>query len=183
MEFDDFEKEVSNQEVNSIIILQIALMVGPLFIAIVTIFLNTFSSFETIPLDAMVINILSAVTGFFMFNGVVVYNIAGKVRYSPKFIISMFENEKPIRIFLAQFRGTRILQMAFLEGAALTGIVCYFLGTLSGTASGNILYKLNFLPLLVLLIIGFTTIPTRSYLYNKYKNLESMNELLSTAKK
>ncbi|WP_372368452.1 hypothetical protein [Candidatus Uabimicrobium sp. HlEnr_7] len=179
MELEDFKKELNQQDATGIIILQLALTMGVVFFSAV-IFLLFFTQKQepANPESAELINLLSIITGILAFSSIMFFIMIPKLRYKNDTLKGIFESNKPVQSFMAQFRATRILQIVILEGGALLGGVTCLLAVFNGVMGNNSIYWANLTPAVIMVIISLANLPTKTHLYNQFKYLQDNYSLV-----
>ncbi len=179
MEFKDFKKELSQEDATGIIILQFALTLGPvLFSAVICFLFFTGDQSSANAEGAELINMLSIITGALTFSSIIFFIIVPKFRYKNDTLKGIFESDKLVRSFMAEFRATRILQMAILEGGAMIGGVTCLLAIFDRIMSNNGVYWANLTPVATLVLISLANFPTKTHLYSQFKYLKANYSLV-----
>ena len=178
MEFEDFSKQLKQQDFLGIIILQLALTMGVIIFSGVVGVLFLIGQHEANIESIDVVNLLSAVAGVLSFSSIMFFVALPKLRYKEDNLRGIFESEDVVGSFMTQFRTTRIIQMAVLEGAALLGVVTCLLAVLFGVMADKPMYWANLTPAIIMVLISVTNFPTKSHLYGHFKYLQDSYSLV-----
>ncbi|BBM83896.1 hypothetical protein [Candidatus Uabimicrobium amorphum] len=178
MEFEDFSKKLKQQDLMTILILQFALTMGVILFSGVIGGMFFMMENEVVNDNVDVLNILSAMAGVLSFSAIMFFVMLPKLRYKEDTLRGIFESEDPVASFMTQFRTTRIVQMAVLEGAALLGLVACLLAIVFGIMAENSAYWANLIPAVIMVLISATNFPTKSHLYGHFKHLQDNYSLV-----
>lgn len=178
MEFEDFSKQLKQQDFIGMLILQSALTMGVVIFSGVVGMLFFVGQHEANVDNTDMINILSAVAGVLSFSSIMFFVAFPKLRYKEDNLRGIFESEDVVGSFIAQFRITRLVQMAVLEGAALLGVVTCLLAVLFGVMAEKPVYWVNLTPAAIMILISVANFPTKSHLYGHFKYLQDNYSLV-----
>ena len=159
-----FEKAFTPAALRAMAILQSALIAGPLIyvVPMMIVLQNTGVEKPAEP-DFSVLNALSMIHVAALFTALFLGNFLFYRMFSPSRLAGMEElgEEKLALVAAGHLRSAVIVRLALLEGVAFLGIAVCVVGITRGILDAEPLYYLNLGSLLVLLIYGLMTFPTK----------------------
>jgi len=159
-----FEGALTPATLRTLAILQTALIAGPLIylVPMLLVVQNTSGIAPAGP-DFTVLNMLSVINVAVLFAFLFLGNVLFERMFSPARLQGLEESE-PERLALVMvghLRSAVILRLSLLEGAAFVGIAVCIVGLTRGVMDVEPLYYLNLGSLVVLLLYGVMTFPTK----------------------
>ncbi len=159
-----FEKAFTPAGLRAMAILQTALIAGPLVyvVPMLIVIQNTGVEKPAEP-DFSVLTALSMIHVAALFAALFLGNFLFYRMFSPSRLAGMEElgEEKLALVVAGHLRSAVIVRLALLEGAAFLGIAVCVVGITRGVLDAEPLYYLNLGSLLVLLVYGLMTFPTK----------------------
>jgi len=159
-----FEKAFTPAALRAMAILQTALIAGPLVYVVPMLIVMQNAGIERpVEADFSVLNALSMIHVVALFAALFLGNLLFYRMFSPSRLAGMEElgEEKLAFVAAGHLRSAVIVRLALLEGAAFLGIAVCVVGITRGILDAEPLYYLNLGSLLVLLIYGLMTFPTK----------------------
>lgn len=178
MQFEEFNKKLSDQEAQGIFTLQFAFTMGPIIFSAIVIFLAFTASDQAVEQDFNLIHTLFIVVAVLSFTSIIAFVMLPKIRYKNDAILAIFESDNPVTSFMELFRSTRILQIALLEGAAIFSVVVCLLAHFNGILPAHSKYWAGLSPVIIFVFFSLTNFPTKNHLYHQFKHLQDNYSLI-----
>ena len=160
----DLERELTPEQVRPIVIIRIALMAGVMFFILIITALYVSRGSAVSPEKIDLVNTLSIANAFFfIIEFPLSYLLSGRVLSRGNFEkTGKHQNsDEAARTAITLYRISSLISMALLEGASFFSIIVCATAIMNGIMDLNSLYWLNALPVIVFVIIGSITFPTR----------------------
>lgn len=168
----EFMENINEQKYTGLVIIQMALMMGVCLFLGVVVFLYFNGKANAPKVDDSALqfaNILTAIVVFVTFSTYAIAMILPNMLLN-KSLENIYSNDNPPHAFLSTFTGSRILQLAVLEGASLLSIVVCLLNTFNGVLYQKPIYWYVLAPVAIMFIFVSLTFPTKSRLAQIYQD-------------
>ena len=166
----EVQEGLRDQDLRITKIIHIATMAGPLVFLAVVIFLKSMpQALEGIGASAGLGPdmgfVLLQVTGVVSLACIVAAVVVPNFLLKPQILAKRLEAaSSPVAHMVALHRTIDIIRLAILEGAALFGLVVLLLAVMGGYLDDNPVFWFGLGPLVVLVLVGLVTFPSRSYM-------------------